>query len=198
MQVQQYKVVVCGGSGSGKTAFVNRFTMGDFESNHFPTLGVEVHPLSFYTGSDTVQFNTWDCSGTDRFNGLDDGYYVNLHGAIIFVDDGNEWKEYVSKVLSVNEEASIVLVRSKIDLNQEWDRSEVRQYAKIFTFKLCEISAKSNIDIDKPFLFLARSLLSDEELTFYEAPSTVSTEEEEPVDFDLIHAYEKEMLSHLG
>ncbi len=193
MQVQQYKVVVCGGSASGKTSFVSRFTLGDFENVHFPTLGVEVHPITFYTGNDIVQFNTWDCSGTEGFKSFDGGYYVNLSGAIIFVDDGGEWKEYISKVLSANRNASIVFVRSKVDLNLKdgWDWQEVKQHEIASAYTFCEISAKSNYNIEKPFLSLARSFLHDEGLTFHEAPAF--PQPVELVDSEALKKFEEEI-----
>lgn len=40
------------------------------------TLGVEVHPLVFYTSSGPIQFNVWDTAGQEKFGGLRDGYYI--------------------------------------------------------------------------------------------------------------------------
>lgn len=38
------------------------------------TLGVEVHPLKFYTNRGPIQFNVWDTAGQEKFGGLRDGY----------------------------------------------------------------------------------------------------------------------------
>lgn len=40
------------------------------------TLGVEVHPLIFYTSSGPILFNVWDTAGQEKFGGLRDGYYI--------------------------------------------------------------------------------------------------------------------------
>ncbi len=38
------------------------------------TLGVEVHPLRFYTNLGEIVFNVWDTAGQEKFGGLRDGY----------------------------------------------------------------------------------------------------------------------------
>ena len=44
------------------------------------TLGVEVHPLVFYTNRGAIQFNCWDTAGQEKFGGLRDGYYRQSQG----------------------------------------------------------------------------------------------------------------------
>ena len=38
------------------------------------TLGVEVHPLRFFTNLGEIVFNVWDTAGQEKFGGLRDGY----------------------------------------------------------------------------------------------------------------------------
>lgn len=40
------------------------------------TLGVEVHPLDFFTSRGKMIFNVWDTAGQEKFGGLRDGYYI--------------------------------------------------------------------------------------------------------------------------
>ena len=40
------------------------------------TLGVEVHPLKFFTNRGELLFNVWDTAGQEKFGGLRDGYYI--------------------------------------------------------------------------------------------------------------------------
>ena len=55
--------------------------------NFFPaTLGVEVHPLVFYTSRGPIRFNVWDTAGQEKFGGLRDGYYIQGQCAIIMFD----------------------------------------------------------------------------------------------------------------
>ena len=38
------------------------------------TIGVEVHPLDFYTNCGRIRFYCWDTAGQEKFGGLRDGY----------------------------------------------------------------------------------------------------------------------------
>ncbi len=61
-----------------------------FFSYHFnhltATVGVEVHPLVFYTNKGPIQFNVWDTAGQEKLGGLRDGYYIQGQCAIIMFD----------------------------------------------------------------------------------------------------------------
>ena len=50
------------------------------------TLGVEVHPLDFYTNRGLIRFNVWDTAGQEKFGGLRDGYYIQGQCGIIMFD----------------------------------------------------------------------------------------------------------------
>jgi GTPase SAR1 family protein len=51
---EQFKVVLIGDGGVGKTSFVNRHVNGAFLKRYVPTLGVEVWPLEFQTSRGKV------------------------------------------------------------------------------------------------------------------------------------------------
>ena len=55
-----------GDGGVGKTTFVKRHLTGEFEKKYVATLGVEVHPLLFYTGRGPIKFNVWDTAGQEK------------------------------------------------------------------------------------------------------------------------------------
>ena len=53
---------------------------------HAATIGVEVHPIVFYTSRGPIKFNIWDTAGQEKFGGLRDGYYIQAQCAIIMFD----------------------------------------------------------------------------------------------------------------
>merc|ERR1711862_62173 len=82
----KFKLLLVGDGGTGKTTFVKRHKTGEFQKKYIATLGVEVHPLVFYTNFGQIMFNCWDTAGQEKFGGLRDGYYINGHAAIIMFD----------------------------------------------------------------------------------------------------------------
>ena len=69
MQAQQdtpeFKLILVGDGGVGKTTFVKRHLTGEFEKKYVATLGVEVHPLLFHTNRGPIKFNVWDTAGQE-------------------------------------------------------------------------------------------------------------------------------------
>jgi len=55
--------VLVGEGGVGKTTFVKRHLTGEFEKKYIATLGVEVHPMPFFTSKGLIKFNVWDNAG---------------------------------------------------------------------------------------------------------------------------------------
>ena len=76
MAAPEFKLVLVGDGGVGKTTLVKRHLTGEFEKKYIPTLGVEVHPLKFTTNCGPLAFNVWDTAGQEKFGGLRDGYYI--------------------------------------------------------------------------------------------------------------------------
>jgi len=72
--IPEFKLVFVGDGGVGKTTFVKRHITGEFERRYIATVGVEVHPMVFYTNHGPVRFNVWDTAGQEKLSGLRDGY----------------------------------------------------------------------------------------------------------------------------
>lgn len=84
--VPEFKLVLVGDGGVGKTTFVKRHLTGEFEKKYIATLGnlfnltklnqigVEVHPMVFTTNHGPIKFNVWDTAGQEKLGGLRDGY----------------------------------------------------------------------------------------------------------------------------
>lgn len=70
----QFKLILVGDGGVGKTTFVKRHLSGEFQKKYVATVGVEVHPLSFHTNFGPIIFQCWDTAGQEKFGGLRDGY----------------------------------------------------------------------------------------------------------------------------
>ena len=74
MPVAEFKLVMVGDGGVGKTTFVKRHLTGEFEKRYIATQGVEVTSITFYTTRGAIKFNIWDTAGQEKLGGLREGY----------------------------------------------------------------------------------------------------------------------------
>jgi GTP-binding nuclear protein Ran len=172
-----FKLLLVGDEHVGKTSYVSRHLTGEFPKKYDPTKGVEVKTLDFHTNRGILKFKCWDCAGQERYGGLRDGYYLKGQCAIIMFDvcrrlsykNVPNWYRDITRVCGNN--IPIVLLGNKVDLHRDREVA-----AKSITFhrkknlQYYDISAKSNYNFEKPFLWLARKLARDPQLSFVEAP----------------------------
>ena len=82
----EFKLLLVGDGGVGKTTLVKRHRTGEFEKKYIPTLGVEVHPLKFNTNGGEICFNVWDTAGQEKFDKLHASYYFGADCCILVFD----------------------------------------------------------------------------------------------------------------
>eukprot|EP01105_Mastigella_eilhardi_P015488 TRINITY_DN3548_c0_g1_i1.p1 TRINITY_DN3548_c0_g1~~TRINITY_DN3548_c0_g1_i1.p1 ORF type:complete len:348 (-),score=48.58 TRINITY_DN3548_c0_g1_i1:40-1083(-) len=181
---KNFKVMLVGDGGTGKTMFVNHFKSGEFNTKYVPTFGVAVTPVKFETNHGPIQFSCWDCAGQQKFGGQRDGYYIQAQACIFFFDvtcrdtyDGlHKWYEGIARVCgSIKEDhednadeddegkgdhldIAAVVVGNKVDAAyREVDPKQIL-FPRKRGCPYFDISCKANINLEKPFLTLARQL----------------------------------------
>eukprot|EP00525_Craspedostauros_australis_P004176 CAMPEP_0198133444 /NCGR_PEP_ID=MMETSP1442-20131203/59565_1 /TAXON_ID= /ORGANISM="Craspedostauros australis, Strain CCMP3328" /LENGTH=301 /DNA_ID=CAMNT_0043794561 /DNA_START=560 /DNA_END=1466 /DNA_ORIENTATION=+ len=175
-QEPEFKLILVGDGGVGKTTFVKRHLTGEFEKKYVATLGVEVHPLTFHTNRGPIKFNVWDTAGQEKFGGLRDGYYIQGQCAIIMFDVTSRityknvpnWHRDLTRVC---ENIPIVLTGNKVEIKDRKVKAKQITFHRKKNLQYYDISAKSNYNFEKPFLWLARKLSGDNALHFVEAPA---------------------------
>lgn len=118
--VPTFKCVLLGDSQCGKTTFITKLLTGAYNDKYVPTLGVEVHPLTFKTTRGSIRFNVWDMAGQERYIGLGEAYYSGANCAIIMYDATSHESchhiaDWHTKILKVCPNIPIVLVANKTD-----------------------------------------------------------------------------------
>ncbi|KAF4510730.1 hypothetical protein G6O67_002600 [Ophiocordyceps sinensis] len=195
-QTPTFKLVLVGDGGTGKTTFVKRHLTGEFEKKYMATLGVEVHPLGFTTNFGQIQFDVWDTAGQEKFGGLRDGYYINGQCGIIMFDVTSRitYKNVPNwhrDLVRVCENIPIVLCGNKVDVKERKVKAKTITFHRKKNLQYYDISAKSNYNFEKPFLWLARKLVGNPQLDFVAAPALAPPTAQ--VDEALLKQYEDEM-----
>jgi len=169
-----FKIVLVGDGGVGKTTYVKRIRSGMFERKYLPTMGVDVQPLTFETNYGKVIFKVWDCAGQEKFGGLRDGYYLGADGAICMFDLSSRVtcknvSRWIVDVKEVVPNIPIIICSNKTGNDDPYDPLIEDNYIlEPFPSDTAyyNISAKSNYDLAEPFLDLARKLTGHEDLEF--------------------------------
>merc|ERR1712042_398166 len=195
-EMPTFKSVLVGDGGVGKTTFVKRHLTGEFEKKYVATLGVEVHPLVFHTNRGAIRFNVWDTAGQEKFGGLRDGYYIQGQCAIIMFDVTSRvtYKNVPNwhrDLIRVCEGIPIVLCGNKVDVKERKVKAKTITFHRKKNLQYYDISAKSNYNFEKPFLWLARKLCGEAELEFVEMPALRPPEVK--IDDALRQQYEKDL-----
>jgi GTP-binding nuclear protein Ran len=196
-QVTELKMILVGDGGVGKTTFVKRHLTGEFERKYIATQGVEVHPMEFNTTKGRIRFNVWDTAGQEKLSGLRDGYYIDAHCGIIMFDVCSrvtyksvpKWYKDITRIC---EGIPIVLVGNKVDEKNRKVKAKQILFARKHGLQYFDISAKSNYQFEKPFVWLLKKLTGDPNLALVEQPILAPAEVE--IDPEQLKAMEEEYL----
>lgn len=113
-----------------------------------------------------IQFDVWDTAGQEKFGGLRDGYYINGQCGIIMFDVTSRitYKNVPNwhrDLVRVCENIPIVLCGNKVDVKERKVKAKTITFHRKKNLQYYDISAKSNYNFEKPFLWLARKLVGN-------------------------------------
>lgn len=131
----QFKVVVVGDSGVGKSSLIQRSVTGKFVQEYRATIGADIVPKRIQWNEHIeVIISFWDIAGQERFRTATTQFIRGADGAIIVYDVTDEksrvsvttWKEVVEREMDVfnGEQMPVtILFGNKLDLLEGLDRS---------------------------------------------------------------------------
>jgi len=166
------------------------------KKKYIATQGVDVHPLSFHTNYGQIIFKVWDTAGQEKFGGLRDGYYIQGQCAIIMFDVTSRLTyknvpNWHRDIVRVCENIPIVILGNKVDIKDRKVKAKSITFHRKKNLQYYDISARSNYNFEKPFLYLAKKLVQDQRLEFVEAPALQPPEV--VVDLNDLQQWKKEM-----
>lgn len=166
--------MLIGDGGVGKTTFVKRHITGEFEKKYIATQGVEVSSITFYTNHGPIKLGIWDTAGQEKLGGLREGYYIGANAAILMFDvttrityrNVPKWYKDLTRIC---DNIPIVLVGNKVDQKERKVKARQITFHRKRNLQYFDISAKSNYQYEKPFLWILRTLVGDPHLHLVEA-----------------------------
>jgi len=114
-------------------------------------------------------------------------HHVRCYFSITYKNVPNWHRDLVR----VCENIPIVLTGNKVDVKERKVKAKTITFHRKKNLQYYDISAKSNYNFEKPFLWLARKLVGNQSLDFVAAPALAPPEVQ--VDQAVLEQYQKEM-----
>lgn len=192
---QQFKIILLGDSGVGKTSIISQYIKGEF-SNEIPaTVGVEYQPKFVTVDGERIKLGIWDTAGQEKFRTLTRQFYRNVDGVVMVYDITRKETlthidEYWVSQLQENTTNSyqMIIVGNKSDLKENSDPNSLvttemgqniaRKYSTLFV----EASAKTADHVQNAFDELIQRIRSTGKASDITAHVDLKTTEESTND----------------
>ncbi|EGC36385.1 hypothetical protein DICPUDRAFT_47179 [Dictyostelium purpureum] len=162
----EYKLVVMGGGGVGKSALTIQFIQNHFIEEYDPTIE-DSYRRQCQVDDDTCLLDILDTAGQDDYSAMRDQYMRTGQGFLCVYDvtsrtsfeEINVVREQIIRVKD-NDKVPIVLVGNKCDLEnlREVTHGEGEELAKSFGCPFLETSAKKRLNVDECFFEVVREI----------------------------------------
>ncbi|CAH8487177.1 unnamed protein product [Heterobilharzia americana] len=168
-----FKLLLIGDSGVGKSSLLLRYTNDCFESQLSATIGVDFKvKLVTVPDGTKIKLSIWDTAGQERFRTLTPNVYRGSHAAVFVYDVSNResfehlssWMEEL-KTYADNPNMVKLLVGNKIDSEpREIPREEGLRFARLYNMPYAETSAKTNEGVHQLFCEVVTNIYNHSEL----------------------------------
>ncbi|ODQ56862.1 hypothetical protein WICANDRAFT_17153, partial [Wickerhamomyces anomalus NRRL Y-366-8] len=164
--VKEYKLVVVGGGGVGKSALTIQFIQSHFVDEYDPTIE-DSYRKQVAIDNEVALLDILDTAGQEEYSAMREQYMRTGEGFLLVYsvterESYNELLTFYQQILRVKEteEVPILLVGNKSDLTEERSVSyeEGEKLAKQFQCEFLETSAKQGINVDRAFFDLVRKI----------------------------------------
>lgn len=162
----EYKLIVIGGGGVGKSALTIQLVMNHFIHEYDPTIE-DSYRKQVTIDNETCILDILDTAGQDEYSAMRDLYMRTGQGfllvySILSRNSFNELDFFKYQVCRIKDNNSVpmVLVGNKCDLENQREVStfEGMEKSRLWNVKFYESSAKDRINIDEPFFELVREI----------------------------------------
>ena len=165
-----FKIIIIGDSGVGKSCLSLRAIKNIFESLYSPTIGFEFLTIFIRVDDKVIKLQIWDTCGQEVYRSLISSFYNNSSLAILVYSIENEDSfnnlEFWLNELRVkgNPDINIFLIGNKADLdnNRKITKEMAQEFAENNKIKLfLETSAKTGFNASNIFIEAAKLLYEE-------------------------------------
>ncbi|KAK6191346.1 GTPase HRas [Patella vulgata] len=161
----EYKLVVVGAGGVGKSALTIQLIQNHFVEEYDPTIEDSYRKQVVIDG-ETCLLDILDTAGQEEYSAMRDQYMRTGEGFLcVFAvnvaksfEDINTYREQIKRVKDADE-VPMVLVGNKVDLQaRHVDSKQAKQVADSYGIPYVETSAKTRQGVDDAFYTLVREI----------------------------------------
>jgi len=160
-----FKVVVCGDPGVGKTSTILRLTDNAFMRTYVPTLGVSISERLMTLGDKHVNLILWDIAGQSKFEIMRRHFYKGTDAVILIFDLTNRQSfesvsNWFNDIKKYEKDLTGLIFGNKEDLLNERKipTGEALKIAETLDLEYIETSALTGKNIEQSFYKLAETL----------------------------------------
>ncbi|XP_057661908.1 ras-related protein Rab-38-like [Diorhabda carinulata] len=172
-QELNFKIIVIGDFGVGKTSIIGRYTEGEFSTQYKITIGADFAVKTLEWDENTrINLHVWDIAGHERFGSLLSVFYRHAVAAAIVFDltrpetfnSVNKWLLDLRKKIHMpgGKSIPIVILANKGDITTNTLPPEIDEFCrKNDILAWYTTSAKYDINIDEAMIKLTNAAITN-------------------------------------
>ncbi|KAG4302312.1 hypothetical protein PCANB_001596 [Pneumocystis canis] len=164
--MREYKLVVVGGGGVGKSALTIQLIQSHFVDEYDPTIE-DSYRKQCVIDDEVALLDILDTAGQEEYSAMREQYMRTGEGFLLVysINNRNSFEEILTfqqQILRVKDKDHfpMIIVANKCDLENERHvgQCEGRELAKLFQCRFIETSAKQRINVEEAFYTLVREI----------------------------------------
>ena len=167
------KLLIVGGSGVGKTNFLNMFLNNKFNQNYFSSTGIDLQNKIMNIKNKKVRIQIWDTAGQEKYKSITKNLFLKVMGTLVLYDITNEesftklkeWVELIKEECGRHIKILIIGNKSDLESQRAIDKEDAMKYANEEKVQYIECSSKTGENVEKAIIVLSEKILESTEIS---------------------------------